>query len=296
MQTLEGLRRKIDTATDLHSVVKTMKALAAVSIRQYERAVDALSDYNRTVELGFQIVLRESGFPDQVFVPRGQRHSQKHAAIVFGSDQGMCGQFNERIATLVRASHEASMEPRKILAVGARVEAHLGELDLPPDQTFRVPSSVSEITTLVQSLLLSVDRYREESEVSSLEVFFNRRTKGASCEPTQLQILPIDSEQYHRWSGQPWDSRSLPLFTMDRRRLLSCVVSQYLFVTLFRSSAESLSSENASRIAAMQVAEKSIEQRLDDLTGAFNQIRQTAITEELLDVVGGFEALSKRSD
>jgi TolA-binding protein len=56
---------------------------------------------------------------------------------------------------------------------------------------------------------------------------------------------------------------------------------------------QSLASENASRIAAMQAAEKNIQERLDELRGSFNQLRQSAITEELLDVVTGFEALSK---
>jgi len=58
MQTLQSLRKPIDTATDLGSVAKTMKTLAAASIRQYERALEALTDYNRTPELGSQIVLR----------------------------------------------------------------------------------------------------------------------------------------------------------------------------------------------------------------------------------------------
>ena len=60
MQTPEALKRKIQSAQDLLGVVKTMKALAAVSIRQYQRAVESLADYNRTVEMGLQIVLKES--------------------------------------------------------------------------------------------------------------------------------------------------------------------------------------------------------------------------------------------
>jgi F-type H+-transporting ATPase subunit gamma len=97
-----------------------------------------------------------------------------------------------------------------------------------------------------------------------------------------------------RWREEPWNSRSLPTFVTDRRRLLSRLVQQHLFVSLFRACANSLASENASRIAAMQAAEKNIEVRLEELHGSFNQLRQSAITEELLDVVTGFEALSKQ--
>lgn len=59
MATPESLKSTIDSTQDLHSVVKTMKALAAVSIRQYERAVESLSEYTRTIQLGLQIVLRD---------------------------------------------------------------------------------------------------------------------------------------------------------------------------------------------------------------------------------------------
>lgn len=84
------------------------------------------------------------------------------------------------------------------------------------------------------------------------------------------------------------------MLVTDRRRAMSRLVQHYLFVSLFRACAESLASENASRIAAMQAAEKNIEERLDELHGVFNQLRQDAITEELIDIVAGFEALSEK--
>ena len=74
-------------------------------------------------------------------------------------------------------------------------------------------------------------------------------------------------------------------------RTLRALVREYLFVSLFKACAESLASENASRLAAMQRAEKNIGERLQDLTRAFHHLRQTAIDEELFDVVSGFEAL-----
>ncbi|WP_182871104.1 F0F1 ATP synthase subunit gamma [Rhodopirellula sp. JC639] len=305
MKTLEHLRAKIETASDMQSVVKTMKTLAAVSIRQYERAAEALTQYNQTVELGFQIVLRDTGHGDLLFATDAPQTNRPTAVIVFGTDQGMCGQFNERIATTVQDAYHRAVHQQddtgdihadrdaawSVLAVGARVAGHLKEMGLPPRQTFNVPASVSEITPLVQDLLLAVQRWRDTAEIAELLVFHNRRGVGAAASPNRMTLLPIGAERYRRWSHQRWQSNSLPTFTMDRRRLLSCVVRQYLFVSLYRSCAESLSSENASRIAAMQVAEKSIRDRLEELKRSFNQIRQTAITEELLDVVSGFEAL-----
>ncbi len=77
---------------------------------------------------------------------------------------------------------------------------------------------------------------------------------------------------------------------------LSALIREYLFVSIFRACAESLASENASRLAAMQRAEKNIEDLLGDLHGTFHRLRQSSIDEELFDVVSGFEALSAAAD
>src|SRR5512147_45264 len=96
MQTIESLKRNIQSAQDLLGVVKTMKALAAVSIRQYQKAVESLSEYNRTVEMGLQVVLKRSRGS---FAPMRSSSAKRMGAIVFGTDQGLCGQFNNLITT-----------------------------------------------------------------------------------------------------------------------------------------------------------------------------------------------------
>jgi F-type H+-transporting ATPase subunit gamma len=74
---------------------------------------------------------------------------------------------------------------------------------------------------------------------------------------------------------------------------LRALIGEYLFVSLFRACAESLASENASRLAAMQRAEKNIDELLESMNAAFYRLRQSSIDEELFDVVSGFEALSQ---
>jgi F-type H+-transporting ATPase subunit gamma len=80
---------------------------------------------------------------------------------------------------------------------------------------------------------------------------------------------------------------------MDWEPLFSRLIRQYLFISLYRATVESLASENAARLAAMQAAEKNIEERLTVLNAEYRQQRQNLITGELLDIVSGFEALKK---
>ena len=132
MQTTESLKRRMKSAGDLLSVVKTMKALAAVSIRQYQKAVESLTDYNSTVEMGLQIVLKERmGGATQTKTDTVKRLG----AIVFGSDQGLCGQLNDQISvfTLDHMKEKGiKKDNRMVLSVGARVADYLedaGQID-----------------------------------------------------------------------------------------------------------------------------------------------------------------------
>jgi F-type H+-transporting ATPase subunit gamma len=272
---------------DLQQIVRTMKALSAVSIRQYERAAHSLAEYERTVALGLRVVLREREEP-----PTPRRHTPSRSArIVFGTDHGLCGRFNEVIAqhALSYGDRRAGSEPW--LAVGERVAAALeaevgGAIEILP-----MPGSAAAITALVQRMLLRVDAWREEG-IGRVELFHNRPMARSGYEPQAQRLFPLDLRRF--WSGPDWDwpSRRLPQFSMDRERLLCRLLRQYYFVLLFRACAESLTAEHGSRLAAMQAAEKNIDERLDEVTGRFRRVRQESITSELLDVVSGFEALS----
>ena len=99
--TTASLRRKISSAGDLQSVVRTMKALAASSIGQYEKSVIALADYNRTVELGLSVCFRGTASASWMTAETSQTDAGTTSAVVFGSDQGLVGQFNDRVADYV---------------------------------------------------------------------------------------------------------------------------------------------------------------------------------------------------
>jgi F-type H+-transporting ATPase subunit gamma len=111
-----------------------------------------------------------------------------------------------------------------------------------------------------------------------------------------MQIWPLDQAWLRSIAGRPWPSRRLPIFTMTPDRLFASLVRQHLFVTIFRASAQSLTSEHATRLMAMQAAERNIDERLEEMNGRFRRMRQQSITDELLDVVAGFESLTGGRD
>jgi len=126
-----------------------------------------------------------------------------------------------------------------------------------------------------------------------MHLYYNEYVSGANYRPQTLKLLPVDRQWLMNLQKKRWDSRTLPLFTIEWETILRSLIREYLFVSIYRAFANSLASENASRLAAMQNAEKNIEERLEELDVQFHSQRQMTITEELLDIVAGFEAMKE---
>jgi F-type H+-transporting ATPase subunit gamma len=283
------------SAGDLLSVVKTMKALAAVSIRQYQKAVYSLRDYNMTVEMGLQIVLKDRM---GAMLERKTATMKRMGVIVFGSDQGLCGQLNEQISVfMLDYARNAGIkkENRKVLSVGARVADYVEDAGQTVDELLTTPSSTAGITPLVQEIIMIIDEWHFRQNVDHFFLFYNKYESGAIYHPHQVQLLPVNREWLKEIAKKKWESKSLPIFRMDGDQIFSSLIREYLFVSLYRAFAESLASENASRLASMQNAEKNIEEQLQDLHVQFHRTRQMTITEELLDIVAGFEAMQEEA-
>jgi F-type H+-transporting ATPase subunit gamma len=289
------LRRKIDGAGDLQGVVRSMKALAASSIGQYEKAVQSLDDYYRTVEFGLSVCLRHE---EAVPLAAGKRKPQEEAigAVIFGSDQGLVGRFNEVLVEF--AMCKVKSLPGKltnIWAVGERAQELLADTGMTQAGVLSVPNSVNAITPVIGRILIDIQAARERGKVVAVYLFHNHPKSESIYEPVSKRLLPLDQAWRNKLAALPWPTKSLP-DVIDRSTggptpALQAFIREYLFVLLYQACAESLASENASRLAAMQRAEKNIKEILEDLNRIFHRIRQEAIDEELFDVVSGFEAL-----
>lgn len=308
--TLESMRRKISRAGELQSVVRTMKALAASSVGQYERAVRSLEDYCRAVDLGLGACLRELEAQKQyerntaghdAFARAGNGNDNlgkskagqaARAALIIGSDQGLVGQFNESLADF--ALHTLKAAPGGgiiVWTVGERIQARLEDARLPLQRQFATPNSVAAITRLIGEILVEMEERLSPGGMDEFHIFHNRPKARTLYEPATRRLLPLDESWRQQLISTPWPTRKHPEMVNGAKLTLQSLLRQYLFISMFRSCAESLAAENACRLAAMQRAEKNIEEMLEELGRAFHRLRQDAIDAELFDVVAGFEAM-----
>jgi F-type H+-transporting ATPase subunit gamma len=155
-----------------------------------------------------------------------------------------------------------------------------------------VPTSVQAITPLVGQILVAAEAGLRQNPGTALHLFYNRPTSGPVYAPAHQRLLPLDDAWWRRLTQTPWPTGKLPEVLAGGTATLRALIREYLFVGLFRGCAESLASEQASRLAAMERADRNINELLEHLSGAFHRLRQSGIDEELFDVIAGFEALS----
>jgi F-type H+-transporting ATPase subunit gamma len=294
MDTLESLRTKTEGAKDLKSVVTAMKAMAASNIVQYETAVSSLADYYHTIALGIIAYFKAekiAGINEKV--SSKNKPEEVICAIVFGSDQGLVAQFNDSMANFVSTSLKALPGKKEIWAVGERVQLLLSDEGFNTSKLYPVPNDINAVTPLVTKLLSKSQESQQKEAVTAFYIFHNQPKAGSGYTPVMQRFLPLDEKWKQTLQQIQWPTKLPPQIAGGVKDTLAALINGYLFASLFRACVESLASENASRLDAMQRAEKNITDLLEGLGKKYHRLRQSSIDEELFDVVAGFEALKK---
>ncbi|WP_271909821.1 FoF1 ATP synthase subunit gamma [Vreelandella alkaliphila] len=293
-QTLEALTRRDETLTSIRGIVHTMKTISAINAMPYERAAKSIEAYHRTVRSGLRAFVARTGSID---LP--QAEPVDTIVVVFGSDHGLCGNYNEVLAEKVQAEIaplKAATSGVRILCVGAQMNDALAGQGLSPESVFLPPASADGIGRLASSIVTRLDDIGHgEPHNRKVTLAFTQRAGRGQHEPVLVPLLPLGQAFLAELADRPWESRSLPDYSMPPLDLFAALLRSHIFASVFRASAEAMVTENAARLALMQQAEQSVDDRLDEVKGQLRSVRQDDITTELLDVIIGFEALRSKT-
>ena len=200
------------------------------------------------------------------------------------------GGFNEVVAEHAIQALKKLPGPKVIWVVGERVIPHLEAEGLQVHNKLMVPNSVAAITSLVDDIQLQIEDFTS-AEQYPVYIFHQQPRSAARFEPAMQRLLPFDAGWRSKLIKLPWPGSPLPEILGGGPVNLPALIHEYLFICLYKACAESLASENASRLEAMQRAEKNIDHISDELHRSLNRLRQASIDSELFDVVAGFNAL-----
>jgi F-type H+-transporting ATPase subunit gamma len=295
MESLHALQKHIDTSGKLQSIVGSMKTLSAVNIRQYEQAAHALDTYQATIEAALQAGLNQTDLP----VNRGEdEQGQGQGLVIFGSDQGLCGRFNENLVEfLLEAQRETAAPPKRLILVsGARIAARLEAEGVEITEMRWSPGSLAGVNRHVYEIILALHDWRYRQGIKRIDLFFNRHEPGGIGTPSTAPLLPLGHAWLRQLAQKDWPGTSLPYSATPLDELFSALIQQYLFVAIYRAQVQSLASEQATRLYSLQRAEKNIEEHLEELIARSRNVRQSVITSELLDLVAGFRTVTGHDD
>jgi len=277
----EEIERQIETIDGIQDIVHAMRSLAATYLSRAENRLKGLRAYADTVGRAIEDCL----FGQEIALP--EREARGAVIVAFFSEQGLCGRFNEVMAEAA-AQHAAELEQVRLVVVGRRGIPLARRHDL--GIAAKVPSTTSPdaVDVIIHRLAATVLELHARGGFRELYLLHAHYLSPGKIEPRFERVLPVDLSQ---WRDADRPGRQPPSLSLPRVELLRELVDEYAFVSLFQAITESLASENGMRLQSMEGAKRHIDETLDDLRRHSRIQRQNEITEELLDLVAGAEAL-----
>jgi len=283
----DRLERRLSSARDLGTVVGTMKSMAAVNINRFGRAAESVNAYVSNLARAMAALLE-----DRETEIRPETEGRRSAFVVFGSAHGLCGQFNEQIAAYAADQIETlGDDDHRVLAMGMRAATSLSNESVRIDGMHRIEGTTEVRSEVSRDVIDIVDRWHSEHDIDRVFVLFNHPVSQGHYEGRTRLLVPVDPQWIAAVTERGWKGHSIPFVEGDSEGLFRRFSRLYLFGLLEEAFLDSLASESISRLQAMEAAEQNIDDRLEELEGQLNRYRQRSITEELLDIVSGFEAL-----
>lgn len=274
MKNLRSIQEKIISTESLRSIVTSMKAHASANIVQFEHAAKASDTYREVLDMALYVALLK----ERKNWSLGEMEKGRTIHIVFGSDFGLAGRFNERIAEFARKRIPNDPED-VVIVIGRQLLTRL-EADYSIKEVFSVPQGEDTISLMVLNLLSAIERIKEEASINKILLYYIRLTSGNYMQEEREVLFPINPLHFTK-KNVDWATRSIPDYHMDQERLVSDIINQYYFLTIYRSICLSIISENTIRISSMDSAKKSIDERFVELKRLQRKERQEAITNEL---------------
>jgi len=292
--TLEQLNRRIKTTSDLGEIVNTMKMLSSVSVGQYEKALFSLTQYAHTVQDAFHGLFTQDFFKYEP--PKIPTQNPKILSILIGTDNGLVGKFNRTLFNFSQEYlHSLSPQGEKyFITVGKRMGVLAQINHLTTKAGYAGANSVKEIAQSATLLLTKINEVVTAHKVDLVYLFNNRKKGTTAFIPQARQLIPLPQEQMSQLRRKKWDGKTLPFISADKDELFSALLHEYLIVTLSHDLTSSLTSEHYTRMIHMQEAQRNINDSLDAFNLEYQQLRQTQITDELIDIVSGAEEMNKK--
>jgi F-type H+-transporting ATPase subunit gamma len=305
MASLKAIRKRISTTKSTQKITRAMKMVAGARLARAQSRILALRPYAlKTQEIlaalaapsaeqeGEDAIEKQ---PDHPYL--AARPEQNVALLVLTGDRGLCGAFNTNINKAAeRAWREHTGQGRsvQIFTAGRKGRDYLKRRQAPCVGDFPLAGEIN----LDKAKLISRTMVPRlvKGEIDSIYLVYNEFKSAMTQRVVVERLLPLRRTESAEGTVSPSAAGAAKIeyiFEPDKRALLDRLVPMYVEISILRALLESTASELGARMTAMDSATKNAKEMIDSLTLAYNRARQAAITKELMEIIGGAEALKE---
>ena len=286
MSNLKNIRSQIKSVTSIQKVTKAMKMVAAAKLRKSQENMEKGRPYsNRMKDLISNLV----NDIDSSLLPLLNKPNKttKYGIILITADRGLAGSFNSNVIKKAESAINAVGKENAILfCIGKKGFEYFSKRNFDVEKYYEdlwLDLSFNKAINIGQNII----EYFLHHRVDKVDVIYNYFKNAASQEVLTNQILPIEFEQEEKQSS----SKDI-IYEPSKIEIIKSLVPKYFNTQIWQFLLESFASEQAARMLAMENATENAKEMISELNLEFNKARQTAITTEMLEIVGGAEALS----
>lgn len=284
MANLKDIQQRIKSVGSIQKVTKAMKMVAAAKVKRAQERMEISRPYSKNVQDLICRILPEISSSNIDLIEK--RDVKKKGFIVITSDRGFAGSFNSSVIRLAEKEVEKfGKDNVQLFCLGKKASEHFSRrnynikesfYDFWKDMNFDTASDIAE--AIIDSFI--------NKEVDEIHVIYNRFRNLASQDLMMEKVLPIDFTENYNVKNYNYD------YEPSRESTVNILLPKHLKVQMWQQMLESYSSEEAARMIAMDNATENAKEIIKELKLEFNKARQAAITTEMLEIVGGAEALA----
>jgi F-type H+-transporting ATPase subunit gamma len=306
MASLKAIRKRISTTKSTQKITRAMKMVAGARLARAQARILALRPYAlKTQEILAALAAPAADDTDEYAIGKQPDHpfladrpEQNVALLVLTGDRGLCGAFNTNInkaAERTWREHTAQGRSVHLYTAGRKGRDYLRRRQAPCASDFPLAGEIN----LDKARLISRTMVPRlvKGEIDSIYLVYNEFKSAMTQRVVVERLLPLrrvgGAEAVVNPSTAGAGAHVEYIFEPDKRALLDRLVPMYVEISILRALLESTASELGARMTAMDSATKNAKEMIDSLTLAYNRARQAAITKELMEIIGGAEALKE---
>ena len=282
------IKRKIKSVSNTRQITKAMELVSTSKLRKAKSKLDITKPYFDTVLKTIQSIIKNERSLKHRFLTK--RESKNTLYIVITADRGLCGGYNSNILKESVKQIAADDTNVKLITIGKQSKNFFKNSLNKTIKSYTHISESPEFSDARQIAGIALKMYDEEL-IDEIKLIYTRMISSLSLVATTLTLLPVEVDMEKEKDAVNDEMKDLVSYEPSAEEVLDFIIPKYIESVIYGALIESSAAEQSARRIAMENASDNADEMIDELTLTYNKARQSAITQEITEIVGGAEAL-----